>query len=155
MRFSSLPFPGRRRAAAALLALGLLAACGQEGTTVGSSGSAAAGTGGGGGSGGEGGSDLPPVPVTIVDWNTHNFFDTLDDNPAGDVLTKAQYTKKRQTIGAELAKLAATVHLSPDAFRARYAYVTDTEPAALSVLSRMPPPQRFSEVPSPPRPASE
>jgi hypothetical protein len=29
------------------------------------------------------------------------------------------------------------------------------EPAALSVLSRMPPPQRFSEVPSPPKPASE
>jgi len=55
----------------------------------------------------------------------------------------------------ELAKLAATVHLSPDAFRARYAYVTDTEPSALSVLSRMPPPQRFSDVPSPPRPASE
>ena len=55
----------------------------------------------------------------------------------------------------ELAKLAATVHLSPDAFRARYAYVTDTEPTALSVLSRMPPPQRFSDVPSPPRPASE
>lgn len=105
MPFPSLPFPGRRRAAAALLALGLLAACGQEGTTVSSSGTAAAGTGGGGGSGGQGGSDLPPVPVTIVDWNTHNFFDTLNDNPNGDVLTKAQYTKKRQTIGAELSKL--------------------------------------------------
>jgi endonuclease/exonuclease/phosphatase family metal-dependent hydrolase len=108
MRFSSLPFPGRRRAAAALLALGLLAACGQEGTTVSSSGTASTGTGGDG-SGGQGGSDLPPVPVTIVDWNTHNFFDTLNDNPNGDVLTKAQYTKKRQTIGAELAKLAGDI----------------------------------------------
>lgn len=51
----------------------------------------------------------------------------------------------------ELAKLAATVHLTPDAFRARYEYVTRTEPAALSVLSRIPPPPPFSD-PAPPLP---
>jgi 6-phosphofructokinase 1 len=47
----------------------------------------------------------------------------------------------------ELAKLAATVHMTPDAFRSRYEYVTEAEPESLSVLSRMPPPQRYSEAP--------
>ncbi|MEO7330246.1 MAG: endonuclease/exonuclease/phosphatase family protein, partial [Minicystis sp.] len=113
MRFSLLPCSFRRRALAALglsTALGLLAACGQEGTTTSGSGTnSTSGAGGSGGDGGAGGSALPPVPVSIVDWNTHNFFDTLNDNPNGVVLTKAQYTKKRQTIGGVLASLAADI----------------------------------------------
>ncbi|MFO0761501.1 MAG: hypothetical protein U0359_33790 [Byssovorax sp.] len=95
-----------------LACLACLAACGQEGTTATSTGSGTttSGSGGaGGGTGGEGGSLPPPVPVTIVDWNTHNFFDTINDNPNGDVLTKTQYVKKRQTIGAVLAELNADV----------------------------------------------
>lgn len=48
----------------------------------------------------------------------------------------------------ELAKLAATVHLSPDAFRARYEYVTESEPAPRPVLSRMPPAPSDSPPPA-------
>ncbi len=111
MRFSFLAFSSRRRALAALGlfgALGLLAACGQEGTTASGVGGTS-GVGGAGGDGGQGGSPLTPVPVTIVNWNTRNFFDTLKDTPDGDVLTKAQYTKKRQTIGGVIADLAADI----------------------------------------------
>ncbi|MEZ4390338.1 MAG: diphosphate--fructose-6-phosphate 1-phosphotransferase [Polyangiales bacterium] len=52
----------------------------------------------------------------------------------------------------ELAKLAATVHLSPDAFRERYEYVTETEPQPKPSLSRMPPPPAFDEDPPPREP---
>ncbi len=43
-----------------------------------------------------------------MDWNTHDYFDS-SDNPATDdtVLTKANYTKKRDTIGAQIKAMNA------------------------------------------------
>lgn len=91
------------------LALSLFsAACGQDGGTS-SQGAGASGTGASGGSG----AGEPGKPFTILDWNTHNFFDTSDDPniPAAEetVFSQADYAKKRQTIGATLKSSNADV----------------------------------------------
>jgi uncharacterized protein len=89
----------------------LAAACGQDGTT----GQTTSGNGGDPGgttttttSGGDGGGgSRPAVPLTIVDWNTHNYFDNKKNpaTPTEIILSAADYAKKRSTIGAELKAL--------------------------------------------------
>ena len=113
-------FLGSRRPLGALLItpfLLLAVACGQEGTTgkttagVGgdSGATTASGTTTGGGGGGDGGSGgaLTPVPLRVVDWNTHNFFDSKTNpaTPTETVLSAADYASKRKTIGAALKGL--------------------------------------------------
>ncbi len=107
-------FGMRRRFAAASLALFLVAACGQEGTSSTTAGSGG-GSGGGGSSGagtagasGTGGSTGPGVPFSVVNWNTRNFFDTVKDDPQNvdeNVFLAAQYQTKLQTIGAVVKNL--------------------------------------------------
>ena len=112
-----LAFFGSRRPLAALLLTPLLAftmACGQAGTTGETTGtggdSGTTSSSGGGGQGGSGGS-APGVPLTIVDWNTHNFFDAKKNpaTPTEIILSAADYAKKRSTIGAELKALNADI----------------------------------------------
>lgn len=115
-------FAKQRRLAVPLLTplLLLAAACGQvriaaatssgsggDEATATSSGSGSGSTGGSGGSGGE----RAAVPLSIVDWNTHNFFDNKK-NPAtpGEILLSTNdYTTKRKTIGAALKSLDADI----------------------------------------------
>ena len=108
---------GSRGPLAALLFTPLLllaAACGQSGTTGETNGTGGApsstSTGGTGGAGGGGGS-VPVVPLTIVDWNTHNYFDAKKNpaTPMEIILSAADYAKKRSTIGAELKALAGDI----------------------------------------------
>ncbi len=112
-------FFASRRPLGALLITPLLllaVACGQDGTTptttgaAGDSGGATTGatTSGSGGSGGDGGSaPLTPVPLSIVEWNTRNFFDNFVNpaTPSETVLSAADYANKRKTIGAALKAL--------------------------------------------------
>lgn len=91
----------------------LAVACGQDGTTgptttSGSGGDSGGTTSSGMGTGGDGsGGSAPGVPLTIVDWNTHNFFDTKSNpaTPTETVLSATDYAKKRSTIGAALKTL--------------------------------------------------
>jgi endonuclease/exonuclease/phosphatase family metal-dependent hydrolase len=104
----------------------LVAACGQSGDTAASgttgantsgahtTSSTGTGSGGGGGEGGAGGTDPGPGPnmLAILDWNTHDFFDDVHDNPnnpSETVLTTAQYTLKRKTIGGVIKALAPDI----------------------------------------------
>ncbi|MEP7119395.1 MAG: endonuclease/exonuclease/phosphatase family protein [Byssovorax sp.] len=107
-------FGSRGTLAALFLAPSLLlaAACG-SGETTSQSTTGAGGepsstaTSASGGAGGTGGNPVPAVPLTIVDWNTHNYFDAKKDPTlTGEiVLSAADYAKKRVTIGAELKAL--------------------------------------------------
>lgn len=94
-----------------LLSLSLVA-CGQEGTgpssASSSSGSSSSGSGGGG-------AGDPGVPVKILNYNTHNFFDTLEDPATDDtVLTQTQYSQKRSVIGAVLHDLDPDIAVLPE-----------------------------------------
>jgi endonuclease/exonuclease/phosphatase family metal-dependent hydrolase len=111
-------FFGSGRSFAAFLVtplLVLVAACGQGGTTGATTGnggesSQTTATGSGGGDGGSGGS-IPAVPLKIVDWNTHNYFDAKKNpaTPTEIILSAADYAKKRATIGAEIKALNADI----------------------------------------------
>lgn len=111
-------FFGSRGPLPALLLTPLLvltAACGQGETTTQATGTGGASggtstTGSSGGAGGSGGS-IPAVPLTIVDWNTHNYFDTKKNSATSMeiILSAADYAKKRSTIGAALKALAADI----------------------------------------------
>jgi len=96
-------------------ALLLVTACAQDGTTSASSsgdGGGASGTAtGSGGGGGSGGSLPAPMPLSILNWNTHNFFDTKKNSPDSSetILSLANYTGKRQAIGAALKDLNADI----------------------------------------------
>lgn len=88
----------------------LAVACGQDGTVV----QTATGTGGdsGGstttGSGGDGsGGGIARAPLSIVQWNTRNFFDSKTNpaTPTETVLSAFDYASKRKTIGAVLKQL--------------------------------------------------
>jgi predicted extracellular nuclease len=117
---------GSRRPLTALLIPPLLllaVACGQEGTSGtsgtktttragGDSGQTTAGgttTSGGGGDGSGGG--IARVPLSVVEWNTHNFFDnkTNPATPDETVLSASDYASKRKTIGAALKQLDADI----------------------------------------------
>jgi predicted extracellular nuclease len=51
-----------------------------------------------------GGGELPGKPLTILNWNTHDFFDT-QGTVGDDALSEADYALKRQTVGAALKAL--------------------------------------------------
>lgn len=112
MRFS-LSFGSRRLVTAFVLAplLGLAVACGQDGTTgqtsTGAGGDSGGTTTSGGGGDGGSGAGLPAVPLSIVDWNTHNYFDAQKNPATPDelIFTAANYATKRKTIGAALKDL--------------------------------------------------
>src|SRR5262245_27771355 len=90
-------------AAAAVLSLLIGAACGQEGivtTTSSGSGDASSSSG----AGGAGGGGLGGTPITIVNWNTHNFWDT-QGTLGMDAQTAADYQKRRQAVGATIKEL--------------------------------------------------
>lgn len=121
------------RAAFALSLLSLHAACGQDGTVISNPGTGGGGQGGGAASssssssGGQGGGSSSSSsggqggapnaqPLTIVNWNTHNFFNDKVDDPGGaDVigsnylLTPAEYQTKRAQVASVLAGLNADV----------------------------------------------
>lgn len=91
--------------AAALLVTALIAACGGSGGTgTTSSGSGGAGSGGAG-SGGAGGALPPPKPLSVMDWNTHDYFDTIYDNPDEGVPSFADYKGKRAGIGGVIKSM--------------------------------------------------
>jgi endonuclease/exonuclease/phosphatase family metal-dependent hydrolase len=101
--------PRRFSAFAAVLLTTLIAACG-GGTSTGSTGAGSGGAGGsGGGSGGTGGALPPPKPLAVMDWNLHNFFDTIPDGTDEIVLSNADYKAKRANIGSVVASLQPDV----------------------------------------------
>lgn len=106
-------FPRTRFAFAAVLAASLIAACGGGGTTAtttgSSSGSGAASGSGAGGQGGQGGALPPPKSLSVMDWNLHDYFDTVYDNPDEIVLSSADYKGKRAGIGAVINALAPDI----------------------------------------------
>jgi endonuclease/exonuclease/phosphatase family metal-dependent hydrolase len=112
-------FFGSRATLAALFltpSLLLAVACG-SGETTSQATSGAGGepskttTTGSGGSGGGGGNVGPTVPLSIVDWNTHNYFDAKKNplTPMETLLSTVDYGKKRATIGAEIKALNADI----------------------------------------------
>jgi len=111
-----LPSRFRFSTAAVLLLTALLAACGGSGDTgnnATSSGSGAAGGAGGAGgtsgSGGSGGTLPPPQPFAVMDWNVHDYFDTVKDGTQEGVLTSADYKAKRAGIGAVIKSLGPDI----------------------------------------------
>jgi endonuclease/exonuclease/phosphatase family metal-dependent hydrolase len=106
------------------------AACGQQGivaatSTTGSSGdtgggggtggSTGTGSGAAGGTGGTGGAETA-MPLKVLNWNLHNFFDTHKDTdvPEEQVLTKSQYDGKVAKIGAVLKAMDADIAIVPE-----------------------------------------
>jgi endonuclease/exonuclease/phosphatase family metal-dependent hydrolase len=101
--------PRRRFFAAAVVLTTLIAACGGGNTTsTSSSGSGGAG-GSTGGSGGTGGTLPPPKPLAVMDWNLHNYFDTIPDGTDEMVLSNADYKGKRANIGSVVKSLQPDV----------------------------------------------
>ena len=87
-----------------------LTACGQDGksTTAASSGTTSTSGGGGtGGAGGSGGAAPDPMPLKVLNWNTRNFYNHLNDDPAPDEVQKspAQYNAQRVAVGKVLKDL--------------------------------------------------
>lgn len=80
-----------------------LAACGDDTGTGGSATGGAAGTGGG--TGGSGGGALTGTPVKVLNWNVHNFYDTVDD-PASqdyDAMTQAEFQARVESATAVIS----------------------------------------------------
>ena len=87
-----------------------LTACGQDGksTTAASSGTTSTSSGGGaGGAGGTGGAAPDPMPLKVLNWNTRNFYNHLNDDPAPEEVqkTEAQYNAQRVAVGKVLKDL--------------------------------------------------
>jgi endonuclease/exonuclease/phosphatase family metal-dependent hydrolase len=117
----STPAARRVRLALALAMLMITAGCGQDGRArflpggeggeggVASSGSSATGTGGQGGSGGSGGSGpaKDPLPLKVMNWNTHNFFNDKDDSaaPQETIVTTAEYQSHLKAVGKVVAAI--------------------------------------------------
>jgi endonuclease/exonuclease/phosphatase family metal-dependent hydrolase len=112
-------FFGSRRLLPALAtaALALITACGQGGTSPtssgagGETGSTSGATTGTSGDGGGGGNLPAAMPLAILDWNTHNFFDTKKNSPdpSETVLSVFNYNAKRKAIGAVIKNLDADI----------------------------------------------
>lgn len=98
--------------AASAVVLSLLAACSDGGLPTGT-GTHTGGTGGAGstgGAGGTGGSLPPPQPLRVMNWNVHQFFDSIPTGASGElVLSAADYKKKRDALGAVIASMDADV----------------------------------------------
>lgn len=99
--------PRRRFAtsAAAVLLTALLAACGGGGNNATSTTAGTGGSGASGGTGGTGGVLPPPKPLAVMNWNLHNFFDTIPDGTDEIVLSSADYKAKRANIGGVIKSL--------------------------------------------------
>jgi endonuclease/exonuclease/phosphatase family metal-dependent hydrolase len=102
-----MPFFAARFGVGVAVALGLLG-CGQEGRTASTSsgsGGAATSSASGPGSGGGGGALPMAKPLSILDWNTHNFVNDKNDSPAPDEAfqTASQYAAQRNAVGAVIA----------------------------------------------------
>jgi len=105
----------RRWLAPLMVVSSLVCACGQEGRTT------SGGVGGGASSGpasssassggGEGGGTVEPQAFRLVNWNTRNFVNHLDDSDVSDEETKsqAQYNAQRVAVGDVLETLAPDV----------------------------------------------
>src|SRR5262249_30530771 len=86
-----------------------------------STGDTGSGTGGTGGSGtgtagtGAGGAETP-MPLKVLNWNVHNFFDTKKDTDAPEemVLSKADYDEKVDQVGTVLKDLDADFVVMPE-----------------------------------------
>jgi endonuclease/exonuclease/phosphatase family metal-dependent hydrolase len=107
--YGIVPLLSRLRLPALALAFAALFACGSSGppgtTTSGSGGATTTG-----GSGGSGGSLPPPKPLSVLNWNVHQFFDSIPTGASGElVLSATDYKKKREAVGAVLASLDADV----------------------------------------------
>ncbi|MFT3765521.1 MAG: hypothetical protein QM820_08410 [Minicystis sp.] len=102
-----------RSSFSAVVLTALIAACGGSGTATSSSSSSgsggAGGAGGHGGSGGTGGTLPKPLPLSIMDWNVRNYFDTVQDSSEEGVLTSTDYKGKRAGIGAVVKSLAPDI----------------------------------------------
>lgn len=91
------------------LAVALLIGCGDDSAT-GGTGAGSAGGNGGAGAGDEGGGGSGPLtgePVKILNWNLHNFFDTVEDNAAegDDSLNTGEYNDKLEGMVAIISEL--------------------------------------------------
>lgn len=99
-------------------ALVTLSACGQQGISRnlpngdGGSGGASSSSSSGdpsgsssSGAGGAGGSAFDGLPLKVLNWNTHNFFNLTLDDTATDQLTASEYTSKRKDVGAVIASI--------------------------------------------------
>jgi endonuclease/exonuclease/phosphatase family metal-dependent hydrolase len=96
------------RAHALLLILAAAAvACrsGEDTSTTTSAASTGSGGAGSGGAGGAGGMLPAPQLLAILDWNTHDFFDDVQDNATDTVLSATAFKKKVQTIGGVIKGL--------------------------------------------------
>jgi predicted extracellular nuclease len=88
--------------------LSIAAGCGDDSSS--GSGAGSPGGGGVGGSGGEGGTIVSGEPIKILNWNTRNFLNDLNDSTVQDELIKS--TAEYQ---AQLSAVAAAVtELDPD-----------------------------------------
>lgn len=92
-----------------LFAIGssVLVACGDSGTTGGGGAGAGEEGGGGGETDGGGGGGLSGEPVKILNWNLHNFYDTVEDaNSEGDdSFSQSEYDDKLAAAVDILAEL--------------------------------------------------
>ncbi len=107
MRLSSIGFGWL--SAAVLCGSITLAACGDSTSDGGGgSGGGQGGAAGGQGEGGSGGHPLTGTPIKILDWNLHNFFDTIEDPsnaPEDDSLSQAEFDAKLDAVAAIISEL--------------------------------------------------
>lgn len=99
----------RLRLTAFALALTALIACGSGGPP-GSTGSGSGGATATGGSGGSGGRLPPPKALGVLNWNVHQYFDTIPTGASGEVVLSAtDFKKKREAIGAVIKSFDADI----------------------------------------------
>ncbi|MFO0552016.1 MAG: endonuclease/exonuclease/phosphatase family protein [Polyangiaceae bacterium] len=92
--------------ALAAVGMGALVGCGDDSTGGGGTGATGA-AGGAGGSGGAGGGTLTGQPIKILNWNVHNFFDTVEDttNTENDSQTQAAYNNKLDAVASVIGEI--------------------------------------------------
>lgn len=104
--------PPLRLGLASLFIAALTAACGDSGGSPTGTGTMT-GTGGAtstGGAGGTGGELPPPKPLRVMNWNVHQYFDSIPTGASGEVVLNAtDYKKKRDAIGAVINSLGPDV----------------------------------------------
>ncbi|EYF08211.1 endonuclease/exonuclease/phosphatase family protein [Chondromyces apiculatus] len=103
--------------AASILTFALLAAGGcrtpgseeqpSGSTSTSTSGEGGSGAAGGGGGDGGGGGKAPPEQLKVLNWNTQNFFDDVNNSSAPNetVVSTATYQAQRAAVGAVLRQL--------------------------------------------------
>ncbi|MBK8254353.1 MAG: endonuclease/exonuclease/phosphatase family protein [Polyangiaceae bacterium] len=128
MSFSFLRAPAPLIAALTSILVASLAvsACGQEGIVAATSGTTSTDTGGSGGTGGAGGTGTAgtigtggaetPMPLKVLNWNLHNFFNTTKDTSFENefVLNGTEYAQKLAAVGKILNELQPDVAILPE-----------------------------------------